>query len=595
MTCISMKAMVLLGAVLLLPAVPTPAAPIVPPAAGVTPAYIYGIRADGELVWYRHDGAASGSSVTIPGAWQGPRPVDSGWADFKQVFAGDNGSLYAITNDGILRLYQHSGFETGLTTSESGWLPPQSLSKGWGNFKQAFSGGGGVLYAITSDGILKWYKHGVANGKVTWEGPKDVGTGWDKFRQVYSGGNGVLYALTFNGKLMWYRHVAYLSGDAMGTPGAWQGAKEVGSGWGDFKQVACAGDGLFYAITDAGELVWYREIGHDTGIKAWLPQKVVSTGWNNYQRVFASLSSRPVAAAPSRFDSAITEGTTSGTGATVQYLKNQPFIGDVVVVPDLHGAAFSFSSTQNTKPLIEIGKVPAEYDPVQHIYRFPVNSAAFSRFVPPAGGGKYALHIGQNTDELEVGSTYYYIVNVFNNNPKDLKRPREQATGKFTTQPQTVKVVWEKISLEHDNGRIVWWFWANYGQPSRKESEYYNGDMDDRHDYYLGKDQSVVIENAPDQLSLAASGAVETHLFLGGHGLWTQDPDENGESRPLNGPSDVVNKWPDLFDVNAAKGEFNLTKYPGKNVSVPFKLLSMPHGDLRFVVFGHFEITRFTP
>jgi hypothetical protein len=107
--------------------------------------------------------------------------------------------------------------------------------------------------------------------------------------------------------------------------------------------------------------------------------------------------------------------------------------------------------------------------------------------------------------------------------------------------------------------------------------------MDSGHTYDLNK--SVIIENAPDQLSLAASGRDDDGWL--GTLLFAED------APPIDGPEDT--KYPNVEDVNGSKAEFDLEKYPGANVSVPFKLLSMPHGDLRFVVYGHFEITRFIP
>lgn len=126
-------------------------------------------------MWLRHDGAATGVATNVSGSWQGPREVDRDWGQYKQIFAGDNGDIYTIKNDGILQLHQHSGFQTGLGESEGGWQPARSLSKGWGNFKQAFSGGGGMLYAITNDGVLRWYKHGTA-----WQAAKRPGKGQTK-------------------------------------------------------------------------------------------------------------------------------------------------------------------------------------------------------------------------------------------------------------------------------------------------------------------------------------------------------------------------------------------------------------------------------
>lgn len=218
--------------------------------------FIYAIPNDGHLRWYRHNGAASGLGLETSGAWQGPRPVGFGWNNFKQVFAGGGNVIYAITQDGKLLWYRHNGFNDGgnLTT----WEGPKEVGHGWQNFRAVFSGSDGVIYAITSDGILKWYRHlGAADGSVSWDGPKDVGRGWADFKQVFGMGRGVIYAITEDGALKWYKHAAYLDGRGLDSPGAWLGPRDLGGGWGDYSEVFAGGEGVIYAIANDGTLKWY--------------------------------------------------------------------------------------------------------------------------------------------------------------------------------------------------------------------------------------------------------------------------------------------------------------------------------------------------
>ncbi|MEP7147541.1 MAG: hypothetical protein ABI857_01480 [Acidobacteriota bacterium] len=268
-----------------------------------------------------------------------------------------------------------------------------------------------------------------------------------------------------------------------------------------------------------------------------------------------------------------------GNSSVIKEILKAPFISEVRVQPDSRNVVISFMSTQSTPPLIEIGKVAPAPDRFG-IMAFGFNSGAFSRFATEQKG-RYMLDVDAQQEQLDIGATYYYIINVFNNNRNDTKRPREQVTGKFTTLPQTVKVVWERILLEDDSdatdtAEMTFKFFANYGHPTRKNSYYKNDDMDSGHNYY--PNETVVIENAPDHLSLAANGVDSDGGLCG------------VDDRPLNGPEDT--EWQTICDVNVAKGEFDLTQYPGNNVTVPFRLNSMPHGDLRFVIFGRFEITR---
>lgn len=266
-----------------------------------------------------------------------------------------------------------------------------------------------------------------------------------------------------------------------------------------------------------------------------------------------------------------------------ELLDRRPFISDVRVRPDNRDVIISFTSTQTAPPLIEIAKVPPAPDRFG-IIAFPFNSGAITRFVPGANG-KYSLDLGTLNEKLDIGEKYYYIINVFNDDKNDTRRPREQKSGVFTTRPQSVTVVFEKVLVADDSddlspGEITWWFWVNFGQPSQWRSiNYFRGDMDSGHYYDLN--MTAFIANAPDQLSLAGSGS--DNDLLAGSILHTD------EEPPMNGPED--NPYKDGTDANGAKGEFDLTKYPGKNVTVPFQLNS-PDGKLRFAIFGHFDIDR---
>ncbi len=251
----------------------------VPPNA---PAFIYTIGNNGSLRWFRHDGAKPS-----PESWTGPRVVDSGWQNNRLVFAGGDGVLYAITNSGVLMRYQHTGIASGSAKNAGGWSPPQTLASGWGSVVQAFSVGHGVLYAVTDDGTLSWYRHtGYANGKATFEGPKKVSSGWNGLKS-FSGGDGVLYTITPDGTLRWYRHLAYLTGGASSTPGTWAARREVGTGWNDFASVFSAGNGNIYAVMRDGTVRWYRHRGYMDGANSWDAPITVATGWNDVRVAIA--------------------------------------------------------------------------------------------------------------------------------------------------------------------------------------------------------------------------------------------------------------------------------------------------------------------
>lgn len=252
------------------------------PAPANAPAFLYTLGNDGRLRWFLHDG-----TKPSPSNWTGPRVVDSGWQNNRLVFAGGDGVLYAVSNGGALMRYQHTGIANGSAKNAGGWSTPQTLASGWGSVVQAFSAGHGVLYAVTDDGTLSWYRHtGFANGKATFEGPKKVSSGWNGLKS-FSAGDGVMYTITPDGTLRWYRHLAFMTGGASPAPGAWGPRREVGNGWNDFATVFSAGHGNIYAVTRDGTLRWYRHRGYLDGANSWDAPVTVATGWNDVRVAIA--------------------------------------------------------------------------------------------------------------------------------------------------------------------------------------------------------------------------------------------------------------------------------------------------------------------
>jgi len=255
---------------------PSQLPPIAPPSPDVYPAYIYALTQDGTLKWYRHDGAQDGKAT-----WQGPRDVATGWNKYKFVFPGGGNIIYAITQDGILQWYRHKGFETGLGSEVPGsWEGPNDVGRGWDNLKQVFSGGDGIIYVVNRDDKLLWFRHNAilsGAGLETpgaWDGPKEVGRGWGNLRAVFSTGGGVIYDITQNGKLQWYKHNGYLTGRGLETAGAWSDRIELGP-WSSsttFKQLFSAGHGIIYDLELDGTLKWSRHLAYDVGYsKPFLP------------------------------------------------------------------------------------------------------------------------------------------------------------------------------------------------------------------------------------------------------------------------------------------------------------------------------------
>ena len=109
------------------------------------PLWIYGVRPNGDLLWYRKDSNAA--------AWQGPATVGNGWGTFRGFFIAAGGN----------RLY-------GFPVRHFAWpAPVESVAAG--RSRASFPAGEGIVDGITSnDGQLLWYKNnGSDRGARSWQ------------------------------------------------------------------------------------------------------------------------------------------------------------------------------------------------------------------------------------------------------------------------------------------------------------------------------------------------------------------------------------------------------------------------------------------
>jgi len=226
------------------------------------PAVLYLIDQNADLQWYRNESSSQpgGSSN-----WTGPNKVGNGWGGFTTVFSGGGAAIYAVRPDGVLMWYGHDGSYDGSRR----WREPRQVGYGWQIFQSIFSGGENIIYGIKPNGDLLWYRHdGAASGGdvTTWTGPVVVGWGWANFAKVFSGGDGIIYAIQHDGVLLRYQHLGYLNGTVnwksyrnLFVSGAQARSYEpIGTGWGGFRDVVAAADGVIYAFTHDGRVLWYR-------------------------------------------------------------------------------------------------------------------------------------------------------------------------------------------------------------------------------------------------------------------------------------------------------------------------------------------------
>ena len=185
--------------------------------------------------------------------WEPPQTVSNRWENFKAVLPAGQSGIYALTSDGVLQWYRHDGAYDG----SSKWAGPVQVGTGWSTFEKLVTAGDGVLYGVYPDGVLRWYKHnGYKNargGPSEWAESKNVAKGWN-FKNIFSGGEGILYFVNADGKLMWTKHKAYL--DAVAMPGG--GSGKIGA---------------------AQEVAWAN---------SWEVPKEVGTSWGHFTKIFSA-------------------------------------------------------------------------------------------------------------------------------------------------------------------------------------------------------------------------------------------------------------------------------------------------------------------
>lgn len=248
---------------------------------------IYTIAKNGKLRWYQHTGRMTGKDTwgnSVEAKIVGDRATTNNLLNSK-IFSGDDGVIYTITNSGKLLWSRHDGRFTGSQTWANGGKLTV-IGTNWHKYIHVFSGGDGVIYAITTDGRMLWYRHsGWLDGTNKWAASSgvQVGKGWTGAIKVFSGGNGVIYSIMSSGLLRWHRHNGRLIGsDEWANNGA---QRQVGYNWQVLRQVFTGGDGIIYGIQANGNLIWNRHIGWLTGANTWAPApntevgKTIATGW----------------------------------------------------------------------------------------------------------------------------------------------------------------------------------------------------------------------------------------------------------------------------------------------------------------------------
>ena len=216
---------------------------------------MYGVTAAGGLIW--HPGW---TETSAPPTLDAGRQIGVGWASFAHLVAGGDGILYALTPTGELRWCRDEHRDgSNAPDGSTGWAPGSgaTIRAGLPAFTHVLRGRDGVLYAITPAGELLWYEDIARDGSNAPGGTSgwadgsgnQIGTGWSGFRHVVSGGGGVIYAVTEKGDLLWYRDDAQDGTNGPDASSGWDpgSGSRIGHGWDFLLHLLAADDGVLLA------------------------------------------------------------------------------------------------------------------------------------------------------------------------------------------------------------------------------------------------------------------------------------------------------------------------------------------------------------
>jgi hypothetical protein len=271
-------------------------------------------------------------------------------------------------------------------------------------------------------------------------------------------------------------------------------------------------------------------------------------------------------------------------------------IRDMRVVPKDLSAVFEFDARPSMAATVKMNQLgpsrtaDGSYDFVGRYdrnWRGPYNPSSYR---VSGQGGRYRLDTatGARLDgpgELLPGVRYHFIVSV----PTGDSDPPDQFLGTFITGKTTVTVVFTSVYVGDDSDDLSdgdmyfgFSFEARGGQPRKYK------DLGARtNPISIGSGQrhnireELTIDHLTGAFSLQVDGCDEDDVNLGGilsslhHSLSVFV--DTGETRGC--------------DCNRAKAEFDVSRYPGSSVSIPFTVRS-PGGKMTFEARGYFTIQR---
>ena len=266
----------------------------------------YGLSRSGDLHWYRYDGSDHRGPTILRGWHPNSGNIIRRGLNVRHVLGCGNEVILTVEANGDLVWHAYGGGGDEDVTGTNGWHPNSGnpIGNGWNGFRHLVvlaqrrepSRPIRVLAVDLADD-LRWYAYAGEgesdiSGASGWHpnSRNRIGNGWN-FLRLHGSGD-VLFAVDAAGDLRWYRYQGEGEDDVTGATG-WHpnSSNRIGNGWQGFRTLfggPAEPDGrghVIYALTDTGDLLWYRYDGEGeddvTGATGWHPDSgtVIRRGW----------------------------------------------------------------------------------------------------------------------------------------------------------------------------------------------------------------------------------------------------------------------------------------------------------------------------
>lgn len=192
---------------------------------------VLAVTADGGLILHEYDmdtrRLVLGPIQLAVGRRDGPRRsrrAGTEWDRYARVFAGSDGAVYAVDEDGSLlhtTLIIDGDLRRLSSAEPTRLVRGRGPGTGWGAYRHVTAGSDGSLYAVRNDGSLAYRRHlgwrdgsphfaELAGTVLTTE--PDAAMRWNEFVHVFAGTEGRLFGVKPDGSLITRRHIGWRSG-----------------------------------------------------------------------------------------------------------------------------------------------------------------------------------------------------------------------------------------------------------------------------------------------------------------------------------------------------------------------------------------------